>query len=102
MASFDIGATPPVGAVQLTSVQPAAASVARNPVSGPAAISTAAASTAAPQVQTSLSVSAGEAPIDHSRVDEIRKALQNGNYPLVPAKIGDAMVAAGMMLRKVS
>ena len=105
MASFDIGATPPVGAVQLTSVQPAAASVAAttaNPVSGPAAGSTTAASTAAPVVQTSLSVSAGEAPIDHSRVVEIRKALQNGNYPLVPAKIGDAMVAAGMMLRKVS
>ena len=102
MASFDIGATPPVGAVQLTSVQPAAASVASNPVSGPAAVSTTAASTAAPVVQTSLSVSSGDAPIDHSRVDEIRKAVQSGTYPLVPAKIGDAMVAAGLLLRKTS
>jgi negative regulator of flagellin synthesis FlgM len=102
MASFDIGATPPVGAVQLTSVQPTAASVAAAATTSTAApVSGAAISTAAPEVRTSLSVSAGEAPVDRNRVDEIRKAVQSGTYPLVPAKIGDAMVAAGLMLRKV-
>lgn len=33
-------------------------------------------------------------PIDADRVAEIRNALRDGTYPLVPAKIADAMIAA--------
>lgn len=33
-------------------------------------------------------------PVDQERVQEIRTALRNGSYPLVPAKIADAMIAA--------
>jgi negative regulator of flagellin synthesis FlgM len=69
-----------------------------NPVAG---VSTAAPGTA-PQVQTRLGIDAGTIPVDQTRVDEIRKAVQSGTYPLVPAKIGDAMVAAGLLLRKTS
>jgi negative regulator of flagellin synthesis FlgM len=35
-----------------------------------------------------------EPPIDADRVAQIRKALEDGTYPLVPTKIADAMIAA--------
>ncbi|MBY8824467.1 flagellar biosynthesis anti-sigma factor FlgM [Sphingomonas colocasiae] len=38
-------------------------------------------------------------PIDHDRVSLIRKAIAEGSYPVVPAKIADAMIAAGILLR---
>lgn len=103
MASLDIGANLPVSAVQSSTVQPAV-QVAATTTAAPSTTeaTTSASSSAALQVQTSLNISASEAPIDHTRVDEIRKAVQTGNYPLVPAEIGDAMVAAGLMLRKTS
>ena len=43
-----------------------------------------------------------EAPVDVERVKDIRQAIETGNYPLVPAKIADAMIAAGMLLRTAS
>ncbi|MEM6858503.1 MAG: flagellar biosynthesis anti-sigma factor FlgM [Pseudomonadota bacterium] len=33
-------------------------------------------------------------PLDTDRVKKIRKALQDGTYPLVPTKIADAIIAA--------
>ena len=38
------------------------------------------------------------APIDGARVAEIRNALRENRYPLVPARIADAMIAAKYML----
>ncbi|WP_343613345.1 flagellar biosynthesis anti-sigma factor FlgM [Novosphingobium sp.] len=61
-----------------------------------------AATTSAPSasaVVTSTASSAGSAPVDTDRVATIKKAIETGNYPLVPTKIGDAMIAAGMLLR---
>jgi len=37
-------------------------------------------------------------PVDSERVDQIRAALRDGSYPLVPAKIVDAMIAAQVSL----
>lgn len=34
------------------------------------------------------------APVDAERVQQIRAALQDGSYPLVPTQIVDAMIAA--------
>jgi negative regulator of flagellin synthesis FlgM len=34
------------------------------------------------------------APVDAERVQQIRAALRDGSYPLVPTKIVDAMIAA--------
>ncbi len=45
-------------------------------------------------IEVGAPVSAGEPPVDNDRVAEIRKALQDGSYPLVPTKIADAMIAA--------
>lgn len=51
-------------------------------------------------VAVSSIVSAGaEPPIDPQRVEEIRKAVEEGRYPVVPTRIADAMIAAGFLLR---
>ena len=95
MSSFEIGASRPVGAVQLNTVQPANSGVAAQNTAP-----TTAATTNTTQVETSLTVSAGTVPVDQSRVSEIRQAVQNGTYPVIPAKISDAMIAAGVLLQK--
>ena len=43
------------------------------------------------------SVSAGDrAPVDTDRVSEIRKAIEQGTYPLIPTEIADGIIAAGL------
>lgn len=37
-------------------------------------------------------------PIDAERVKQIRAAVQDGSYPLLPAKIADAIIAAQVSL----
>lgn len=49
-------------------------------------------------VETRNRVSAGAVPVDDARVDTIRQALRDGSYPIVPAKITDAIIAARLML----
>ena len=39
-------------------------------------------------------ITSASAPVDRDRVSEIREALRDGSYPLVPAEIADAMIAA--------
>lgn len=56
------------------------------------------ATSSAPAVQAS-GLDAGAAPVDTDRVAQIRKAVEQGTYPLVPTKIADAMIAAGVLLR---
>jgi negative regulator of flagellin synthesis FlgM len=41
----------------------------------------------------------GQPPVDAERVQQIRKAIEEGTYPIVPAKVADAMIAAGLLLR---
>ena len=55
--------------------------------------------TASTSVETSDALNPGAAPIDTDRVETVRKAVESGSYPLIPAKIADAMIAAGVMLR---
>ncbi|KHK93473.1 flagellar biosynthesis anti-sigma factor FlgM [Novosphingobium malaysiense] len=50
-------------------------------------------------VETSAALDPGSAPVDADRVKEIRKAVEQGKYPVVPAKIADAIIAAGVLLR---
>ena len=56
----------------------------------------------APQSGVSVQLSgtsfAGEPPVDATRVSEIRDALRDGTYPIVPTKIADALIAARLML----
>lgn len=41
----------------------------------------------------------GQPPVDAERVKQIRQAIEEGRYPIVPAKVADAMIAAGLLLR---
>lgn len=56
-------------------------------------------SSAAPAVVTDTASTAGAIPQDSDRVAAIKKAIESGQYPIVPTKIGDAMIAASMLWR---
>lgn len=45
-------------------------------------------------VEVVAKLDAGDPPVASERVAEIRAALKDGSYPLVPTKIADAMIAA--------
>lgn len=47
-------------------------------------------------IATSRLTAGQDVPVNHDRVVEIRKALEAGTYPLIPTKIADAIIAAGM------
>ncbi|TAD82461.1 MAG: flagellar biosynthesis anti-sigma factor FlgM [Sphingomonadales bacterium] len=55
---------------------------------------------ASPGVSVEIDGRAADAipPVDAERVAQIRNALRNGSYPLVPARIADAMIAAQVSL----
>ena len=38
-------------------------------------------------------------PVDGERVAEIRKAIDQGRYPVLPMMVADALIAAGLLLR---
>lgn len=100
MSSFEIGAPRPVSAVQVGTVGAGSKPVQTEiPAETPKAPAPAAAAAAAPKVETSAAVKAGAAPVDQDRVRTIRHAVETGTYPVFPAKIADAMIAAGMLLR---
>lgn len=50
-------------------------------------------------VVRSTAADPGQPPVDADRVQEIRRAFEKGTYPIVPARVADAMIAAGLLLR---
>lgn len=80
----------PVRKVALTSAQPASTSVKDE---------SAVVARPAVQIETGQ-IELGQPTVDTERVAEIRKAVESGSYPLLPARVADAMIAAGMFLRK--
>lgn len=42
---------------------------------------------------------AGHTPIDTDRIAAIRKALNEGTYPILPTTVADAIIAGGHILR---
>ncbi|HNJ47835.1 MAG TPA: flagellar biosynthesis anti-sigma factor FlgM [Novosphingobium sp.] len=92
MPPIEIGPGGPQAARALGAVE---ARIARNPAG------TAKAAPAASQSPVAVSdvLDPGHAPVDADRVAEIRKAIEKGTYPILPAKIADAMIAAGILLR---
>lgn len=85
----------PVGTIDARTVRLAAgvkdAATASSPVetSGPAPAT----------FQPSQALDPGQAPVDVERVKVIRHAIETGTYPVIPTKIADAMIAAGLLLR---
>ena len=86
MPSFDIGPTRAVGAISNRPAQETRGQKPQQAVSPDAPIA-------------SAPVSAGEPPVDFERVAQIRKAVEQGTYPIVPTRVADEMIAAGFLLR---
>ena len=106
MSNIEIGPSWPVGAVQgkttppVTTTTTTAAAASTAPASPPPAVAaTAAVAGGAATVTTTDATRAGDVPVDTDRVAQIRRAIEEGSYPVLPARIGDAMIAAGMLLR---
>jgi negative regulator of flagellin synthesis FlgM len=100
MPPFEVGLPRAIGAVTADIARKANTTTGANAPAASACPATPAATAAArPAVATSVAVDPGQAPVDIDRVAQIRKAVETGNYPLVPARIADAMIAAGMFLR---
>lgn len=49
-------------------------------------------------VEANASYETAQPPIDSARVSQIREAIESGTYPVVPARIADAMIAARMFV----
>ncbi len=47
-----------------------------------------------------VGLAGAQPPIDEARVSEIRKAVEQGRYPLLPYRVADGLIAAGFILRK--
>ncbi|KPF52279.1 negative regulator of flagellin synthesis FlgM [Novosphingobium capsulatum] len=103
MSNIEIGPSRPVGAVQVkiaaSDVPPQATDPTAAAVAQAAPAAQASAATAAATVATSDATRAGEVPVSSDRVAQIRRAIAEGHYPVIPARIADAMIAAGMLLR---
>ena len=96
----------PIDAVSLNGTQ-RLQSAASSPVSRAKSVRAVAsedgAAVAAQASDAAKRTSAGaEPPVDGERVAEIRKAVEQGTYPLLPTKVADAMIAAGYLLRTKS
>ncbi len=89
MPPIELGPTRPVGATDARTVRSSGGQVQQGGQS----------TTAPAALVRSEALDPGEAPVDAERVTAIRKAVEQGNYPLVPAKIADAIIAAGLLLR---
>jgi len=64
----------------------------------PAAPASAGAAASGVSLEVSAPVEASAPPVDAERVQQIKAALADGTYPLVPTKIADAMIAAQVSL----
>lgn len=94
MPSIESG---PKGPQAVRSAQPVdARKIHQAPVGNDRAADVASANSA---VVRSRELDPGQPPVDSERVAEIRKAIEQGTYPIVPAKVADAMIAAGLLLR---
>jgi negative regulator of flagellin synthesis FlgM len=92
MADIKLGAAPPVGT--------AGVRIATTTCSGASASSeTAPTESAVPMaVRGAQALDAGAAPVDADRVSLIRKAIADGSYPVLPSRLGDAIIAAGILV----
>ena len=99
MPPIELGPLGPKAARAVRAVD--AKAVGEKPVQGRAVASDVARSHASENsaVVRSTALDAGLAPVDTDRVAMIRKAIEQGHYPILPAKVADAMIAAGLLLR---
>lgn len=93
MPPIEIGPTGPVGRVDPGSLNARTVRIA-----GGADGKSTPAKTEAAYVRSGT-LDAGEVPVDFERIGLIRKAIEDGRYPILPTKIADGIIAAGILLR---
>lgn len=94
MPPIELGPTGPVGRVEPGSLNPRAVRIA----SGASERQVSADKAEATYVKSDA-LDAGQAPVDTDRVTQIRKAIEQGSYPILPTTVADAIIAAGILLR---
>lgn len=87
--AFEIGPTRAAGLVDARTVR-SASGTSQKPA-GPVKTG--------PTVVRSDAFDPGQPPVDAERVAVIRHAVETGTYPMIPARVADAMIAAGLLLR---
>lgn len=93
MPPFEIGPSGPHGP---RAPGPATSRPSRGPVANDTARAHASPQSA---VVRTAALDPGAPPLDADRVATIRKAIEAGNYPVIPMRVADAMIAAGLLLR---
>lgn len=94
MPPIDTRLTSPIGSVQAASLNVRLARSGSGTSDQPVKAETADAT-----VVLGDTLDAGEVPVNADRIKEIRKALESGTYPILPATIADGIIAAGLILR---
>jgi negative regulator of flagellin synthesis FlgM len=95
MPPIETGPTRPIGRIEPGSLNLSALRTA----AGMPETETKANTPAKATVVRSDAIDPGEAPVDTDRVTQIRKALEQGTYPILPTKVADAIIAAGLLLK---
>lgn len=98
MPPIETRLTSPIGRIEPVSLNGRAVRLASGSTDQPAKAETADAPGAS-GVVLGDTLNAGAPPINADRVAAIRKALQDGTYPILPMTIADAIVAGGLILR---
>ena len=96
MPSVELSKLPSVSAARALSASDRAQIEARSRTAATPAAPAGAASGIS--VEVTSAAEAANPPVDAERVAQIRDALKDGSYPLVPTKIVDAMIAAQVSL----
>jgi negative regulator of flagellin synthesis FlgM len=94
MPPIETRLTSPIGRIDAVSLNGRAVRLASGSTDQPAK-----AETADPTVVLGDTLNAGAAPVDADRVAQIRKALEDGTYPIIPMTVADAIIAGGLILR---
>lgn len=80
----------PIGLKPIPTSERTVAAVTRTPATTPASMSDTVVSTT---VTTAHDLAAAP-PVDYDRVARIRKAIAEGSFPILPARIADRLIAA--------
>ena len=88
MPPITFGPALPIGAVDTRSARTANGGAKAEKTASPSA-----------GVVRSDALDPGQPLVDVERVALVRKAVETGTYPIVPAKVADAIIAAGLLLR---
>lgn len=94
MPPIELGPLGPQAARGISAADPRPAH--GKPVANATARSHAAANSA---VMRSAALDAGPPLVDFERIAVIRHAIERDNYPVIPMRVADAMIAAGLLLR---